>query len=254
MIKEDKYKEKDKEVVHTLLGGSAIERAIKCPASVIMQLNPKKVIEKPTSDYADRGTNMHEVGENMILYNLHPESDRPDSIELAKKDKELVDGYIDYVVGLTKPKKDIIKVLVEPKLYSPLNKQISGSIDALVVKKNSIYVIDLKTGFLQKRADDYQLYLYSLLVYHNRKKLEIPNKCFDMINLVIYQTSSENPIKKCIIGLDELLAFEHKVKKTLTKLKELAKLATQGKKMPEVKKGKHCQWCKVRDYCLLGGR
>lgn len=247
-----------KEVKHTALGGSAIERAIACPASIIMQMNPNKTLPEVESLYASRGTNMHLLAEQTIISKLRKIKNPDDKtviedIKLSDTDKSLTQGYIDYILNDLKST-EALKLFIEPKLYSDLNKQISGSIDALVVNKDSIFIVDLKTGFIQKRADDKQLYLYALLVYQNREKLGIKLKSFDMINLVIYQTSSFRKDKVVCINLKELLKFETDIKKTLTRLKELAIIAKNGGDMPEVKRGDHCKFCKVKDWCTLGGR
>ncbi len=245
---------KPKVVKHTVLGGSAIERALKCPASIIMQLQPRKRTPRKESGYADRGSLMHEEAERRIFKQFNMGFDRKEQAISNKTDDTLVNDYVEYVVGLTNDKKKLKSFYVEPKLYSHMNKEISGSIDALIVNDDNIYVVDLKTGFIQKPADDEQLYLYALLVYHNRKKLGIEDKSFENINLVIYQTSASNRVKKCAIGLAELLKFEKKIEKLLTRLKELGTMAKNKEDMPEVKAGKYCKFCPVSDWCMLGGR
>ncbi len=229
---------------HTILGGSSLDRAFACPSSIVMQTIPANRVKDTSSVYAIRGDNMHQYAED-VLNRKEP------SLKLGTKNREDVEGYIKFCDDIIADK--AIKYFVEPKLYSKMHKEISGAIDCLIVEKNCIHVIDLKTGFAQKYPETNQLYLYALLVYENRKLLKIDDESFESIKLTIYQTTASRPARSLRIMLKHLLEFEERLKKLLTNIKSLSKVVISGKKL-DINRGSHCKYCPVRDYCTLGGR
>ncbi len=236
---------KTKKTVHTKLGGSALDRATVCPASVVLSLI-KSNLNPPEEEksYTLKGTRMHEYAESI----LKDESPRDD---LPKGELIAVQKYIDWAEEEIE-KSD--KFYVEPKLYSKLHKEISGSIDLLTVSKNSITVADLKSGFMLKYADCLQLKLYAYLVYENRKKLKIKDSSFDSIKLVIYQTSSAMTPNIYLTDIEELLDFRDDILiNTVDEIKKAIKLKKQGKDL-KVNSTKECKFCPVSLYCKTGGR
>lgn len=235
---------KNKPTVHTALGGSSIERAYKCPSSVILsQIDKCKNPTEEEKSYTLKGTRMHEYAEAVLK--------RKTPGDIPPAELEALQGYVDWA------EKEIekgVKYFIEPKLYSKIDASISGSIDLLVVYKNSIMIADLKTGFMLKKADDYQLKLYAMLVYDNRKLLKISDKAFESVKLAIYQTTSKYTPNIYITDVEELEEYKEEiVLGTVKKLKKGIKKKLKGKDL-KVSEGAYCKFCPVSLYCKTGGR
>lgn len=149
---------------HSLISPSGASKWSACSASVRLTMNE----ENKTNPMAERGTNIHWLGELML-------KGREDFIEnssVIKEDgkgmfyanKDMIDearAYNDYVRALaTKPDAEII---AEAKVDCVPEHDITGHVDATVINGSTLHIVDLKTGRGAVSAEEnLQMQLYAL--------------------------------------------------------------------------------------------
>jgi Protein of unknown function (DUF2800) len=233
-----------KDRAHALLSASGSSRWLNCtPSAKLEDLEPKQ-----SSVYADEGTLAHEISETLLRYYLNKINRNALEKELEKhrahklyntEMDEYCQIYVDYVQNEHIAKKPYSTLLIEQKLdltrYVP---ESFGTVDAVILSKGQIEVIDLKYG-KGVRVDVFensQLKLYALGAIAAYEFMED----FDTIKVTIVQPRMDS-ISSQEYDVKELLAWGENF------VQVQADLAMQG--LGEFTPGSWCKFCKIQYKC-----
>jgi len=219
---------------HAKLSASGAERWMACPGSVTAEAD----LPNTSSSFADEGTTAHWAGEFMLrtpdkaLPSICPETKLPISDEMV----EYVQAYVDYVEAARKDDGDL---LIETRLdLTDWIPEGFGTSDAIVIKGQTIEVIDLKYGKGIKvyAEENKQLMLYALGTYALLQDIyEISN-----VKITICQPRLDH-IDSWELSAKELLKFGNLVAE-----RAQAALASNAERNAS---DKACQWCKAKATC-----
>jgi hypothetical protein len=200
-----------------------------CPGSVHASLN----VPNTTSAAAAEGTKAHKYAEDVI-------QGRIQLCEIPHKFRSHINVYTAYISDLRKYSK-FCYIEKELRISNPFYKDVWGTADAVIYRRNVLHVIDFKYGKNYVSAlDNTQLMIYAFLAYTNfifkekRKLKEIK------LTIVQPRGSIENQIRHAIITLDQLLTFAQRLRSAVTDVYQHA---------DKFYAGDHCRWCPVRSNC-----
>ena len=232
-------------VVHALLSPSAAARWLACPGSV--PLTEKMPNEE--SDYAKEGTIAHHCAERI----LNGETASVDMLEpeeaafMADKGLDATDmlGHVMYYVDFVSRLGGERFVEQELDLTSITHEADAvGTSDAVVIKDDTLYVVDLKYGMGVKvdAENNPQIAIYARAAYN-------AYECFadfSKVHMIIVQPRLDH-ISEWEVSVSDLIAWTD----TFTvkadechKMRALPK--SKWKFNPTVKA---CRWCKARGTC-----
>lgn len=220
---------------HAKLSCSSSGRWIACPPSAL--LNAK--VNDEVSDYALEGTCAHELAEFKVNKALGVDVKDPRE-NLSFYDTEMdeyTDGYSQLVAEKARGA-DLVRVEERLDLtdYIPGG---FGTADCVIIKGNTLTVIDLKygAGVLVEAEKNPQLSCYGL------GALAAFEHIYDIkeVVLIIYQPRREHYAEWCI-SADDLKAWGENV------LRPRAELAAKGEG-DYAPSETTCRWCKVKEVC-----
>ena len=224
---------------HSLISPSGASRWSSCSASVRLTMNE----ENKTNSMAERGTNIHWLGELML-------KGREDFIENSSVNKEhggmfyagkdMIDearAYNDYVRALaTEPDAEII---AEAKVDCIPEHDITGHVDATVINGSTLHIVDLKTGRGAVSAEEnLQMQLYALGCLREHEMFyDFDEVVLHVVqdNAMIHNTNSWSTTP------EDLADFE-------TWIQERARLALQEDSVCTPSESA-CQWCSHAPKC-----
>jgi hypothetical protein len=209
---------------HTLYSASSLDRLALCPPSARLG----KDIPDTSSKDAMRGTRIHELGE-MLLNGENVDIPGIDADEL-----NIAKGYAEYVWEVAGEEGVIY---VEESFHDALSiyhPDLGGTGDAVVVYKNNLHIIDLKSGKSPVSAkENKQMLTYGLgaIEKHGWDK-------FESVHLHIYQpgniSKESYPVKRLGDWARELI--------------QIAKRADDPFEKPNPS-AKGCYFCKAKSVC-----
>ena len=225
---------------HSKIGASSMYRWSACPGSVQMS----EMAETPSSSiHAITGTIAHEVAAYYLTKGFYP---LPDEYGLTMSELEVmvetgVKHYVEYIERLhdREPHNTFhIEHSFDMDMVYP---GAFGTADFVSYNPETKYlkVVDYKhgKGLVVEVENNSQLLYYALGAVST---LDYP---FRVVELVVVQPRafhSKGPIRNWVIGVEELLEFEHEMK-TAAKRTEA--------KDPYFKAGEHCFFCSAIEIC-----
>ena len=225
---------------HALLSPSSAHIWLNCPPAARLAAQ----YDDPGSQYAQQGSDAHELCEFKLLTALGQPCDDPRE-HLAFYDSEMERCSEDYATFVTDTITGIREncpdptVLVEQQLdLSRYIKDGFGRGDCVIVADGVMHIVDFKygVGVLVSADHNPQMMLYAL------GALELLDSLydFDRISMTIFQPRRDN-VSTWEISKAELIHWATEM------LIPAAKLAYEGK--GEFKAGDHCLFCKAKANC-----
>lgn len=185
---------------HSKLGPSSSHRWINCPGSLslINKGYADGLIKPSTSSYAEEGTKAHDLAAKMLLKADGLFADVPEEMRMH------VMGYVDFVLSHVNTFVDPELLIEEEISYSDWVAGGWGTVDAAVISRDTISIVDFKYGMgvVVDAIDNTQLLLYALGVYQGLS-LTSRDKISD-VSMYIYQPRIDN-ISEWHITKEELL-------------------------------------------------
>lgn len=228
-------------MAHALLSPSSAARWLSCPASVAFT---KDMPDEPTSSYAQEGTWAHALAERILrdmggFTDEELEKLKADGVELEDLESP-VKFYTDYVKELGGT------LLVEQRLQlkTVTCEDSIGTADAVVIKDDELYIIDLKFGMGVRvdAPDNPQLGIYALAALDTYGMLAD----FKIVHAIIVQPRLDH-ISQWSQTVEELEAFRERVQDGANKCRELIGKTLKPKDFGASVKG--CKFCKGRYTC-----
>lgn len=225
---------------HAVLSASASHRWLNCPPSVRLTENMPDV----TSEFALEGTDAHELCAYHVEKALGRKVRDP-THGLTYYNEEMqncAEEYRNYVLEQVEKAKGYSRdptVLVEQRLdFSRWVPEGFGTGDCIIVADGLLQVIDYKHGLgvLVNADHNPQMMCYALGALEMFDGLYD----FDKVTMTIFQPRKNN-ISTFEMDKSELLEWAETV------LLPKAELAYNGE--GELKSGKHCQFCKLKNIC-----
>jgi RecB family exonuclease len=203
-----------------------MDRIMSCPASYKLENQMPYV---PSGEAADRGTRIHEIAEHFLKGNDVSTLQDYDLDEL-----EVAMQYVNYIEALrANAVRSGIEVRVNKGLQE-LHPLFGGTADAVVIKDNTLHVVDLKTGRVHVKAEENrQLLTYALGVarqFNAPSEITIKIHIWQPGNVSVWET---NPERLRQHGKDMVIA---------------AKDAT-GPNPPVFPSLDACKYCKAKPIC-----
>lgn len=212
---------------HATLGASSAHRWLVCPGSV----KACDGVEDSASKHALEGTEAHELAE-LALTTSDTALDTYANREMA----EFVSIYTDYVRQLSA---DADTVMIEETVhYSDWVPGGFGTADAIILRGNTLHVVDLKYGRgVQVDAEENpQGMLYALGAWSSLNMFtEI-----DTVRITIVQPRLDH-VSEWAIGTDALLRWAEWVRQRAE--------ATEADDAPRVPGEKQCLFCRAKHDC-----
>lgn len=183
---------------HALLSPSAAHRWMRCPASVVLEQD----YPETSSNYADRGTMMHEAAARLLT----GERDWLTTTGLSHDEIDIVQEYIDRVKEaaqngtlFVEERVDFSEEIGVPDSF--------GTVDALIISGTRLEIHDLKTGrgVPVYAEDNEQLQLYALGAL-GAYELIYP---IETVKLCIHQPPLDN-FTEWEIPVEELRKFQRR--------------------------------------------
>ena len=211
-------------MVHSEISPSKIGSVINCPATI----KQSRGIKKSTNTMAERGTDIHNIGELLLEGKTIPSNTPLEYVDIAQ-------GYADYCNNLK-----CIRQEVELKVnLSDLGCKMWGHLDFGGIDKNgTLHIVDLKTGFNIVEAERNS----QLLTYTHGALKEFEG--VKDIKLHIYQNSGNMlNISTYVLDLWELEHFiKHLVKPAIN---------DSNSKYPNYNPSTdNCKWCEGKLTCI----
>lgn len=219
---------------HHPIGPSAASRWMNCPGSVELTLG----IKDEGSPYAAEGTKAHALAELALLNNcstddlaaLNIEDDFPDDM------REYVQTYVDYVRGIADGERIFVEQVLDLKHIIP---EGMGTADAIVIKGDTLHVIDLKYGMRKVEAEhNPQLQIYAAGALWKLLK----SKKYNITKVVIHihQPRAGGP-SSWEVSTQNLLIFGKKISEAANRCLE--------DEAPLNPSEKACEWCRAKATC-----
>ena len=229
---------------HSLLSPSSSHRWAICAASIRLT----KDLPNTTNPMAQRGTDIHQLGEMLLRgdttlevgRSIIRDDDRADEkmFYIGADMLEEAVAYKNYVKALMTEDDAELMVEVKAELHM-VAPNTSGHVDAVVICGNALHVIDLKTGRGAVSAEsNSQLMLYALGIYHE-------NEMFydiETIHLHIVQDNAMiNNSNTWELSVEDILDFGEWIADRATLALAEDSVCTPTEKA--------CQWCGHAPKC-----
>ena len=139
---------------HARLSASRMDRVMSCPGSYRLE---EKMPYEPAGEAAAIGTAIHELSEKILRGEAVNPKDYPDD------HFDMANEYATFINTLVEnPRKRMIEVNVDAGLKT-LHQSLGGTADAVLVDKDHLHIVDLKTGrVLVEAEDNKQMLTYAL--------------------------------------------------------------------------------------------
>lgn len=214
---------------HAKLSPSAAYRWMACPASIAETQTVPYAMPRDTSA-AMLGSEVHAAVERRFYAKAQEEGNGAvEEVELVAK---AADDFIEYVASL-----QLDKVYSEKVVWIKEQNDCWGTADIVGVKRDELYIVDLKYGMYPVSAErNPQLLIYACGALDTLKNVEHVSK----INMIIYQPRLKN-IDVYTVTRDELLRWKEVI------LLPSAKEALGDDALYTV--GGHCRYCPAKHTC-----
>lgn len=225
---------------HAVLSASASHRWLNCPPSVRLTEDMPDV----TSEFAIEGIDAHELCAYLVEKALGRKARDPtDGLTYYSEEMQnCAEEYRNYVMEQVEKAKGYSRdptVLIEQRLdFSRWVPEGFGTGDCIIVADGLLQVIDYKHGLgvLVEAEHNPQMMCYALGALEMFDGLYD----FDKVTMTIFQPRKNN-ISTFEMDKTELLSWAE------NELSPQAELAFKGE--GELKSGKHCQFCKLKNIC-----
>lgn len=238
---------------HAILSASASHRWLSCPGSLAMSQG----IKDTAGSHARYGSAGHEIASWCLTDNTNASAytgrvidvdGHP--VEVDSDMVELVQVYVDAVRALVDTTGGTLLVEQRVDYSAVLGVQDSfGTADAIILAGETIYVIDLKLGQREVRAEDNsQLKLYALGALEDFGLVAD----FQTAVLMISQPSKRKELDSWEISVDDLQAFGRKAAVTAQCAVSLIYTSADAEPVPEaylVPGDEQCKYCKAKPNC-----
>ena len=219
---------------HASLGPSAAKRWMTCPGSVtLIEAVDAQLGDEPDSPYAALGTSLHSAAEWCLVNDKGSHEAvgmEFDGHEVVDDDVEKYEEFVSLMRHLPGQKFYESKVTIIPDV-------VWGTADGIAIEATTLYVADLKTGYVRVDAEDNpQLLLYALgalMAYSSLYDI-------DKVVMIISQPSIEWE-SRWEVGVDYLNAFYEKVVEAVE--------ATRTQQDKLVPSDDACRYCRARGTC-----
>ena len=230
---------------HALLSASSAHKWLECTPSARLETK----FENKTSEYMEEGTLAHEIAEFKVRsYFLEPTTKRKTTAQLKKFEKRKyyspemlkhAEDYLDYIKQLTLDTSAQPFITVEKEVrFDDYVPEGFGTADCIVVKGNTLHVIDFKygKGVMVSAEENPQMKLYAL------GALKAYGIIYPITNvkMTIFQPRLES-VSEATIGVINLLGWAENV------VKPQAQKAFAG--IGDYNQGHHCRFCRARGAC-----
>lgn len=233
-----------KEKEHALLSASSAHKWLECTPSVRLE----EKMENKTSSFMEEGTLAHSLAELKLRSYFENLTKRKYNAELKKIQSDpnyqsemdfYTNEYLDYIKEIALEKPTLPTVSIEKKVdYSDYAQEGFGTADCILVRENTLHVIDFKygKGVAVSVEQNPQMMLYGLGALKAYKLIYNITK----VKMVIFQPRIDN-ISEYEMPAGELLSWGEIV------VKQKAKLAYLG--IGDFQPGEHCRFCKAKGSC-----
>ena len=222
----------------SIVGGSTAKRVINCPASVALCA---KMPPRPSSEYADKGTLLHDAIALILDGKATPESVIGNEYNGIILTQELYDDKIaPALAALDEIDPDgTMEYAVETRVsFGDLLPDVFGSTDLLGRIGKRALVLDWKfgDGVAVEAEENYQGMFYAAAAMRTPETQWVFEGATE-IEIIIVQPPS---VKRWVTTPERIKKFE----------RELAK-AVADSKYPTAKitAGEHCRWCQAKPVC-----
>lgn len=196
---------------HSIWSPSAWTRwGVHCPASALFT----KDMPDTTSEYAERGTWMHERVDGELTGSGHtPEQlDNPYNTPANWKDIEFAVAYIEELISMASLFEEPTIMYEQQIALAPPYDDVFGTCDFWMWDKTdkTLYVVDYKFGHAEVEAEDNgQLMLYAVMAINQLRGMEkVPEGAYfdgvDYVHLTIIQPRGGRKIKSHRMTVSEL--------------------------------------------------
>lgn len=230
---------------HAVCSASGASRWLSCPGSVWASVEAQNqgLVEIKSSIYAEQGTRCHEIAE-VLLHNYFGGVNIPEITDAPLEMLEAAKFYFLKVRDEALKFNPAANVRIETLLEFDKSLGMFGTADCAMtgfINGKAVGVIlDLKYGKTKVVAtDNPQLAFYACAMRKtSKKKLE-------RIKVVIVQPRIKNPITEVEYSLEELIAWDSKLKLGAEKALNQFLKPTER----EFIIGAHCKWCNGLPLC-----
>lgn len=212
---------------HAKLGASSAHRWLACPGSV----NAEAGLSDKTSSFAEEGTRAHELAERVL---------REGAQVLDTVDDDIMGGFVREYVDYVLREADGAELFeIEQRVdYSDWVPGGFGTSDVVVVKGDTLHVMDLKygQGVRVDAENNPQGMLYALGAYAEN------NHVFDIktVRITIIQPRLDH-ISEWSLSIEDLLRWAEWVAERAEE--------TQRDDAQLVPGDAQCRWCKAKPFC-----
>jgi hypothetical protein len=220
---------------HSIYGGSGAHRYLYCAGSIQAEAG----IPDKTTEFAQEGTDGHELSD-ICFKNKRTARSFIGQKPLTNKERvidqtmaDYVQQYVDFVTAIGGDQEYEQKVTYYEYIPGGF-----GTADVIIVKGNTLYVIDLKYGMGVKvdAENNRAMQLYGLGALLERDSFQ----SFEKVILIIHQPRL-NHISEWETTPYELYSFAHWAKERVKLTKADNPERTPGEKQ--------CQWCRAKATC-----
>jgi RecB family exonuclease len=203
-----------------------MDRVMSCPGSYRLE---EKMPYEPAGEAAAIGTAIHELSERLLRGEAVNAIDYPDDhLNMALEYAEFINRLVE------NPRKRMIEVKVDAGLKT-LHESLGGTADAVLVDKDHLHIVDLKTGrVLVEAEDNKQMLTYALGVM---RMLNAPASI--QCTMHIFQPRAGH--SKWTVSGTDLIAHGHE-------LLAAANLALTDD-APTNPTTNNCRYCKAKPIC-----
>ena len=221
-----------------IVGGSTASRVINCPASVNLCA---KMPPKPSSEFADRGTLLHDAISLILEDKQTSESVIGMAYEGQVLTQDLHDEKIAVALNLLDEidDKKTMEFMVETRVgFGDVLPGVFGSADLLGRIGNRAIVLDWKfgDGVVVEAEENYQGLFYAAAAMRT-SGCEWVFEGINEIEIIIVQPPY---VKRWVTSLGRVKKFEAELQRAVAN----AKYPTA-----QLKVGSHCRWCQAKPIC-----
>lgn len=231
---------------HAIASPSGAEKWMNCPGSLAME---KGIPNKDTS-YSKEGTANHElaswaltdgVGQTFVYKDYNATNGISITDDMCEDMQIYVDNILQYADG-----KDLYVEVPLSIEFLTGEEGAEGTADAVIIDLDELQVHDLKSGYIEVKAErNKQLMVYALAALETFKDVVSPKR----VRLVIHQPG-RGFLSEWDCSVEELLLFGADVRHSAI----LALAIYKGENPDSINNYlnpgvKQCQWCRARATC-----
>jgi hypothetical protein len=226
---------------HAVFAPSASDRWLNCPASHLRSL---ALPPAPSSSYAERGTQLHDLGAIGILKGLKAMDVAAADSELEADERAALATYVKFCMGL---RRGAVMWRVEQRVAH--SSELFGTIDFFAIKGTTLHVVDFKggRGIFVDALDNPQLLTYAMMLCEAAETGDAALPRIDTVQVHIVQPlyASDAPIRSASYSRAQIAAWYNRVTMAMARAKNVD---------APYNPGEHCRFCPVKPQCpaLLG--